>query len=196
MQSFSTESAPQVKRRKLEHDAGLKSVEIETDDRDNVSGVNDELDHVVEEEEGPETATEGQIEEDDGPEDATDPFETHFADPDDNVLTKKLNSLQKNEWAFQKASLSGVGKAVIGMPQKEVIKSYGGSPIPGPNDLKLKQKLASVINRQRPSFDTLESQIAPYIFGYHDILFCERSPQNSESLRRLACLHAVNHVFK
>ena len=34
------------------------------------------------------------------------------------------------------------------------------------------------------------------MFNYHDILFPARSVSNAESLRRLTCLHALNHILK
>jgi U3 small nucleolar RNA-associated protein 25 len=66
----------------------------------------------------------------------------------------------------------------------------------GPAELKLKQKLAGVISKQLVEFDGLEKYIAPSIFNYQDILYCERRPTNSEILRRLVCLHVINHIFK
>ncbi|KAK2818452.1 rRNA-binding ribosome biosynthesis protein utp25, partial [Arthroderma sp. PD_2] len=56
----------------------------------------------------------------------------------------------------------------------------------------LKQKLA----RNAVSFDPLSSSLTPYIFGYRDTLFCSRTTQNSDKLRDLYCLHALNHVLK
>jgi U3 small nucleolar RNA-associated protein 25 len=200
MQSLSAESAPQVKRRKLEHTSNPKAEEIGVTERvADAEAVAEETDLVEEEEEGPETATDGLLEDEDQdePEDASDPFEAHFADPDDNLLGKRLRSLQQNEWTSQKAALLKVGKAVISVPQKEDTKgSNGSTPVSGPEELKLKQKLAGAMLKQLPSFDALEKSIAQYIFGYQDVLFCERSPSNSASLRRLTCLHAINHVFK
>jgi U3 small nucleolar RNA-associated protein 25 len=85
----------------------------------------------------------------------------------------------------------------MSLPQTDVASGVVvPASISGPRDLKLKQKLAGVISKQIPNFEPLEKSIAGYMFNYQDILYCERNPTNSDSLRRLACLHAVNHVFK
>jgi len=42
----------------------------------------------------------------------------------------------------------------------------------------------------------LEATLASHIFNYQDLLFPVRSTANAESIRRLACLHAMNHVLK
>ena len=38
--------------------------------------------------------------------------------------------------------------------------------------------------------------LASSLSSYQDLLFCDRSPQNAKDLRKLTCLHALNHVFK
>ncbi|KAG0652157.1 U3 small nucleolar RNA-associated 25 [Hyphodiscus hymeniophilus] len=193
MHSIVTESAPQSKRRKLEHIEESKKLDSEN----NEGRVDEIVDDVEEDEEGPETATDGLLDDDDGPEDASDPFEAHFADPDDNALARRLKSIQINQWTSRKAVLPGLGKVVIGLPQDdEYSAATTMAPVTKPGGLKLKQKLASVISKQRPAFDDLEKVIAPLIFNYQDILYCERAPAVGESLRRLTCLHAINHVFK
>ncbi|TVY20352.1 U3 small nucleolar RNA-associated protein 25 [Lachnellula arida] len=194
MQSLTADSVPQAKRRKLEHPTEVK--EVPGSDSEDLEDQTRDADVVVEAEEGPETATDGLLEEENDDEDASDPFETHFANPEDNFLSKRLKALQLNQWTTQKTLLPKFGKAVISLPQTDDTKTGMIHTVSGPGDLKLKQKLAAVISKQRPTFDPLEKSIAAYMFNYQDILYCERSPINSESLRRLACLHAVNHVFK
>ena len=194
MQSFTADSVPQVKRRKLDLVPGSKAAKFEEDSSEIVVGSSDEADEL---EEGPETATEGLIEDGDDLEDSSDPFEAHFADPDDNVLSRRLKSLEASKWTTQKSSIPNFGKVLLSVPDSEDSQAvFELKPVSGPADLKLKQKLAVVISKQKVEFDHLERCIAPSIFNYQDILFCERRPTNSESLRRLACLHAVNHIFK
>jgi len=197
MQSLASESAPQSKRRKLDHPAEPSEAK-EVPARDlNIVEQGEDADVVEEEEEGPEIATDGLLEDNDDEQDASDPFEVHFADPEDNLLAKRLKAVQSNSWTTTKTLLPRFGKVVMGLPQTDLVS--GGATlasISGPRDLKLKQKLSGVISKQRPNFDPLEKNIAAHMFNYQDILYCERTPTNSDSLRRLACLHAVNHVFK
>lgn len=198
MQSLAADSAPEAKRRKLEHPQETIAAEpVEESNSVELDNQAEDPDVVEEEEEGPETEVDPMEDGDEESEDASDPFEAHFADPEDNVLSSRLKALEKNQWITQKTVLPNVGKAVISMPQTEGSKNCTlPDPISGPEYLKLKQKLAGVVAKQRPLFADLGKSIAPCIFNYQDILYCERNPTNSESLRRLACLHAVNHVFK
>jgi U3 small nucleolar RNA-associated protein 25 len=202
MQHLIADSAPQIKRRKLDHGSELGAPQNE--DLEDVEDVEDDqvrgdVDQVEEPEEGPETAIDGLLEdgEENDSEDASDPFEAHFADPDENLLSRRLKSLQNNQWATQKSLLPKVGRLIFSVPQEDGLRlDSAPATISGPGDLKLKQKLASVISKQKPSFDSLEKYIAPYIFNYRDVLYCERDLNNSQNLQRLVCLHAVNHVFK
>jgi U3 small nucleolar RNA-associated protein 25 len=196
MESFTASVSPQAKRRKIDQVPESRPSKVGQEE-DFGAGIED-ADEVQEPEEGPETAVDGLLEEDeDDLEDASDPFEAHFADPDNNVLSRRLKSLDKNLWTTQKLSLPKSGKVTMSFPGDEDNKSSTGlKPISGPAELKLKQKLAGFMSKERPEFDEVEKYIAPAIFSYQDVLYCERRPTNSESLRRLACLHAINHVFK
>jgi U3 small nucleolar RNA-associated protein 25 len=197
MQSLASESAPQPKRRKLDHPTeSSEAKELAASDSEVVEQGED-ADIVEEDEEGPETATEGLLEDDDDEENASDPFEAHFADPEDNLLAKRLKAVQSNSWTMTKTVLPKFGKVVMSLPETDIVSGDAApTTISGPRDLKIKQKLAGVVSKQRPTFDPLEKSMAAYMFNYRDILYCERNPTNSDSLRRLACLHAVNHVFK
>lgn len=180
----------QVKRRKLEHNPNPEGRPLETPGTEDV-------DEVEEPEEGPEPSIDGDIAGDDDVEDSSDPFEAHFADPDDNLLSKRLEALRVNSWTIQRTRISSLGRALQGTPNTgEDSPTSSTTPISAPKELKLKQKLLAVMETQKPSFDKLEGSLAPLLFGYQDVLFCERSTSNSQSLRRLTCLHAVNHVFK
>jgi len=189
MQSLAAENVSEAKRRKLEHVQELDEPGGDQADRLRPDEVG--------EAEGLGTAKDGFLEDDDELEDASDPFEAHFADPDRNFLLRRLQALQQGSWISQKVKVPKIGKAVISLPRVEGEKNdFELCSVSRPVDLKLKQKLASVVAKQRSSFDSLEKYMAPLIFNYQDVLFCERNTLNAESLRRLACLHALNHVFK
>jgi len=157
-----------------------------------------DVDQVEELEEGPETAVDGVFEEEEHEsEDASDPFELRIANPNDNLLSRRLKALKNRQWTTQKSSIPKVGKVIITTPD-EIGDGDPGLPatVSSIGGLKLKQKLAASVTKQVTTFDPLEQTITPFIFNYHDILFCERSPATSERLRRLTCLHVINHIFK
>jgi U3 small nucleolar RNA-associated protein 25 len=200
MQSLAAESGHQIKRRKLGHIQERKvaqSEEVELDQPEKEVADTEDTDHVEEAEEGPETATDDLLQDDEDMKDASDPFELHFADPDNSLLSERLKSLQRDQWKTEKVVLPKAGKAVISVPMSDDLEALVTPPsVSGPDGLKLKQKLIGVVMKQRPSFDDLERIIAPLIFNYQDVLYCDRRPTNAESLRRLTCLHVVNHIFK
>lgn len=69
-------------------------------------------------------------------------------------------------------------------------------PVSSPANLSLKHKLQESAAVKNFSFDAVEQSLAPYMFGYRDLHYCNRSSNNGKSVRQLACLHALNHVFK
>ncbi|KAI9835533.1 MAG: hypothetical protein M1819_001984 [Sarea resinae] len=191
---------PQRKKRKTEQNLpeertnGLKT-EAETD---KVDGEVD-VDLVEEPEEGAEPVADSlaeaqDIDEDD---DASDPFEVHFANPDENVLATRLQAISQNKWHMEKVDSNDEARLVLYTPEVDAVASVSArSQITSPNDLKLKRKLRGPATKLMPQFDAVQKVIAPYIFNYQDLLFCGRTPANAESLRRLTYLHALNHIFK
>jgi U3 small nucleolar RNA-associated protein 25 len=108
-----------------------------------------------------------------------------------------LKALKSQHWTTQKSPLPKVGKAIICIPDETAVSDpITPAVISSPAGLMLKQKLAISLAKQITTFDLLEQSIVPFIFNYNDILFCGRTPANSERLRRLTCVHAVNHIFK
>ncbi|KAL7623366.1 rRNA-binding ribosome biosynthesis protein utp25 [Parahypoxylon ruwenzoriense] len=207
MQSLSKEkeSAPRAKRRKLAHQledgkssSGLNQGATEVDEGGGVDGDEDEdrdVDHVEEAEEGPDDDVMVNDDDDDIP-DSSDPFETHFVNPDNELLQRRLKAIQTDEY-LQSNSLQNGWRLIKNLPGKDSAQSPLLQPsISGPSSLKLKHRLIETATRKRPTFDKLEQVLYPLTFSYNDILFCGRTTQNAENLRRMACLHSVNHVFK
>ncbi|WKT44575.1 U3 small nucleolar RNA-associated protein 25 [Fusarium oxysporum f. sp. vasinfectum] len=174
LQSFNNESsAPNAKRRKLDH---KKSTQSQTE----------------EDSSGEESHADDQDE--DTEKDIDHPFDVHFAHPNDNTVSQRVKSVQKNDWATKRALLHNM-RATILYPGSDT-GSEIPKPIAGLEGLQLKQKLRETSSRKIGDFDALQRNLGPLIFNYNDVLFCDRTVQNSDSLRELACLHALNHVFK
>ncbi|KAL5623092.1 hypothetical protein FOBRF1_002342 [Fusarium oxysporum] len=201
LQSFNNESsAPNAKRRKLDHKKSTQSQteedssgeESHADDQDEDS----EKDIDRSEDEAEEQVEEKLDDEDDSEdeENPTDPFDVHFAHPNDNTVSQRVKSVQKNDWATKRELLHNM-RATILYPGSDT-GSEIPKPIAGLEGLQLKQKLRETSSRKIGDFDALQRNLGPLIFNYNDVLFCDRTVQNSDSLRELACLHALNHVFK
>ncbi|KAI0601478.1 hypothetical protein F4775DRAFT_396418 [Biscogniauxia sp. FL1348] len=202
MQSLSKDAAPTAKRRKVDHQPReSKSKRLPEPEPEPEAAASDEeerdVDLVEEPEEGPddEMAMDDEDDEDDMP-DSSDPFETHFVNPDPDTLAKRIKSAQDNDYQSKKSEKNG-WKLVTNIPEKDVDQSIPPSTtLSGLSSLKLKQKLAETASKKKTTFDKLEQVLYPLTFSYQDLLFCGRTVKNAESLRRMACLHAVNHVFK
>ncbi|EXL57032.1 hypothetical protein FOCG_04419 [Fusarium oxysporum f. sp. radicis-lycopersici 26381] len=201
LQSFNNESsAPNAKRRKLDHKKSTQS-QTEEDSSGEESHAEDQDEDTEKDIDRSEDEAEEQVEEklddEDDSEDEenpTDPFDVHFAHPNDNTVSQRVKSVQKNDWATKRALLHNM-RATILYPGSDT-GSEIPKPIAGLEGLQLKQKLRETSSRKIGDFDALQRNLGPLIFNYNDVLFCDRTVQNSDSLRELACLHALNHVFK
>ncbi|KAI9673283.1 MAG: rRNA-binding ribosome biosynthesis protein utp25 [Trizodia sp. TS-e1964] len=126
-----------------------------------------------------------------------DPFEQHFANPNPDILSERLEAMSKNSYRLQKVKCPIRGNVIMSSPNiKEDLAPPLSRKYAGPKQLKLKPKLMESALAIQGSFDCLSRGLAPIIFNYQDLLYCDRTPDNAQSLRFLYCLHALNHVFK
>ncbi|KXJ91165.1 hypothetical protein Micbo1qcDRAFT_135588 [Microdochium bolleyi] len=197
MQSLAEEkeSAPRAKRRKLEHQPTAAETGMDVDSEEDPDAGDKDLDFVEEPEEGPETDV--VLDEDEGDsddEDLTDPFETHIVNSDPVEVGQRIKAVKSKDYATSQTELNAwrLTSSVPGAKSKP----HQPQTMAGPAGLKLKKKLVDSAAKLRPNFDKLEQVLYPPTFGYQDMLFCGRTPRNAQSLRRMYCLHAVNHVFK
>ncbi|TGJ88693.1 hypothetical protein E0Z10_g78 [Xylaria hypoxylon] len=203
MQSLEKDSAsstaPNAKRRKLDHQPPSAEVPSTAEEEKEDSSDDEEHDADLVEELEEEPANEIDLEDNDDDEDtpdATDPFETHFVNPDNTEYSTRLKGIQSSVYQPKQLERNGwrVLRSTPGQDSDQT--SQPPATLSGPSSLKLKHRLIETASKLRPTFDKLEQIMYPITFGYQDLLFCGRSASNSESLRRMACLHAVNHVFK
>ncbi|KAI1371983.1 DUF1253-domain-containing protein [Hypoxylon crocopeplum] len=197
MQSLSKESVPRAKRRKLDHQPEeVKSSTKPEQETEPASEDGDrDIDHVDDPEEGPEDDIVVDDDDEDIP-NSSDPFETHFVSPDPDVSQKRIKAIEANEYSQLNSEHNG-WRLIRNLPGKDSAQSTSlPPPISGPSGLNLKHRLVETASRKGPTFDKLEQVLYPLTFAYNDILFCGRTTKNAEDLRRMACLHSVNHIFK
>lgn len=60
----------------------------------------------------------------------------------------------------------------------------------------LKQKLGGPAAKLVPEFQGLHQDLSSSIFDYRDVLFPLRTPSNADHLRKLSCIHLLNHLYK
>ncbi|KAI7760077.1 hypothetical protein LZL87_007370 [Fusarium oxysporum] len=201
LQSFNNErSAPNTKRRKLNHKKSTQSQpeEDSSGEESHADGQDEDTEKDIDRaEDEAEEQVEEQLDDEEDSEDEenpTDPFDVHFAHPNDDTVSQRVKSVQKNDWATERALLQNM-RATILYPGSDT-GSEIPKPIAGLEGLQLKQKLRDTSSHKIGDFDALQRNLGPLIFNYNDVLFCDRTVRNSDSLRELACLHALNHVFK
>ncbi|KAI1336755.1 putative nucleolus protein required for cell viability [Xylariaceae sp. FL0016] len=201
MQSFQKDSAPRSKRRKLGHKSE-KTESMPAQEPEKEPGDDDErdLDLVEEPEEGLEEEVlaedDGSIGDDEDIPDSSDPFEAHYVDPDQSHFKERLKAINSGDYKSTQREKNG-WRLFTSMPGIDPTQIAKEAPtMSGPLSLKLKHRLIETATKKRSTFDKLEQVLYPITSGYQDLLFCGRSPRLAENLRRMACLHAVNHVFK
>jgi U3 small nucleolar RNA-associated protein 25 len=192
LQSFShadSSGEHKAKRRKLVDDR-----EIEVDE----AGIEPDVDGSSDsgaEEHSEDSDAEDEVEEEENA-DGNDPYEVHFANPDDNELSRRLKSVQGGEWRTEKQALGKAANMIVSIP-----RCVDSSPLrkklpTSAAELPLKERLAKDASGT-VSLDTeVEQNIASLMFSYNDLLVANRTPQNAGDMRNMACLHAVNHVLK
>lgn len=129
----------------------------------------------------------------DDDEDAGDPFETHFDHPDETDLKNRLQKSKAGDFTTKNAKLDVIGKLAFARPAEIEIELPRISSL---KDVKLKKRLAEPAAKVMSSFTPLQKELAPGITNYSDLLLGGRTPENAGQLRDLACLHAMNHLYK
>lgn len=199
LQGFKDESAPRAKRRKLDHKRSSQppadSTLLNESGEDEPEDGDQDVDK-VEEPENPAIDLDEEPEDDSSDEEghSTDPFDVHFAHADEQLSSKRVQAAKKGEWTTKRALVQ---------PWRATLMYPGASgdfePLSEASSLdsfRLKQKLKETAGKKMSNLSEVEKSLGPLLFGYHDILYCDRTVKNSQSLRQLVCLHALNHVFK
>ena len=184
-------SEPQRKRRKTSNDQEFRGIEVLGEEVDPIEEPESRDDSGAE-------ALESDMEDADQLGENYDPFVKHFGRPDDDKgLEQKIQAVKENNWSTMEAMKVQKWSCTLKIPQVP-----GSAPEPCSHtvsalkELTLKQRLRESSRELIPLMDKLSGNLAFNLFNYHDIFFPHRTLDNSEILRKLACLHAINHVFK
>jgi U3 small nucleolar RNA-associated protein 25 len=183
---------PRRKRRKIDQDESDQEQKVLSDDESDVSEAQEGAE--AEQEPSDSDAEVDQDDDDDDDDDATDAFDTHFASPDANDLSQRLQSLTNNQWRSEKLKLDNEASLIISLPESAPISSR--KPIKSVSQLNLKQRIVEPAKKHIPSLSELAQAIAPSLYSYQDILCAARTLENASELRHMATLHAINHVYK
>jgi U3 small nucleolar RNA-associated protein 25 len=129
-------------------------------------------------------------------EDPADAFDLHFANPDDNVLSRRLKEVAEKQWHTQNFVRDG-GKWTVSKPGVVTANDENvAHTFPEPSSFKIKQRLSEKGKATLNHLAGAEKSFASTTLSYRDALFGARTVPNSSSLRSITCLHALNHITK
>ncbi|XP_078352383.1 U3 small nucleolar RNA-associated protein 25 homolog [Oculina patagonica] len=131
-----------------------------------------------------------------------DPFTAHFEQDLDDGVEKHLSNLKT--WQQKTRKIPSFGSVT------EIIPSAEGLPTVHINfdkettftDLMVKARLGQAwqainnIPGSEGMFTPLQQDLFGHINSYQDLFYSNRTFQNGDEIRRLYCLHAVNHILK
>lgn len=126
-----------------------------------------------------------------------DAFSKHFSETKAEELEQKIQAIKNNTWNTEKRGKQLQWSHTLSVPSVPVLSASASfSNISSTTDMMLKQRLQVSAEKVIPALDKLTGNVASALFNYRDVLYPQRTLQNSETLRKLTCLHALNHVFK
>lgn len=193
LQGFNDTSAPSSKRRKLDHQPKT-STQGAANSKSEVAEDAEDLDEEPAEES--DDGVEEQPDENDSEDeqDATDPFDLHFSHPDEQNSSKRVKAAKAGEWSTTRAMVQP-WRATFQDPGSQTVAD-APSPAADLGSFNLKQKLKETAAKKVGKFGDVEKSLGPLLFNYRDVFHSGRTVRNAQSMRRLVCLHALNHVFK
>lgn len=136
------------------------------------------------------------LDDDSDDDDEADPFVTHFDHPDEQLSARRVQAVKKGEWATKRTLVAPW--RVTQMQPGESVADDVPAPVSGLDGFRLKKKLRESAEGKMggKKFGEIEKKLGPMLFGYRDMLYCDRTVKDSQALKQLTCLHALNHVFK
>ncbi|MCJ1440069.1 MAG: rRNA-binding ribosome biosynthesis protein utp25 [Stictis urceolatum] len=203
LQSLSASTSdrkPTRKRQKLSADVSSSIAaipEAQDESRSSAGADNpnvDEADEAVSESgEEPSDTESAELSEDGDANDSVDLFESHFNEVSEEYISKAVTEFQSSTWKPRKSvSKDGFKEVYVGPPETD----SRVSGLTSTKEIGLKQRLRRRAEKALPSFDGIYEQLAGAVFGYRDVLFCERTSRNAPTLRYMTSLHILNHVLK
>ncbi|KAL8841065.1 MAG: hypothetical protein Q9170_001090 [Blastenia crenularia] len=115
-------------------------------------------------------------------------FNRHFADPDEDEISNRLQAVKDNQWVTQKLLGGPIWSAIFRRPIHSRNTNMATTTF--------KRKFEKAAERLLSNASDLSSQLSSSIFTYQDISFSARSLQNADEIRWLTSVHCLNHIFR
>jgi U3 small nucleolar RNA-associated protein 25 len=154
-----------------------------------------EDDHVFAEPEGDDDVEEIDHESTVDEESQNDPYEFHFSAAGGDGLAARIDLVKSGQWTTRKSAIgSNISRHHAFVERSD--HSAEKATFKSIKDFSLKERLVLPAVKHIPTLSDFERRIATDLLNYTDALVSTRTVNNAESLRKLSCLHAVNHVLK
>ncbi|KAI4089690.1 MAG: hypothetical protein LQ344_005261 [Seirophora lacunosa] len=183
---------PKRKRRKIEPVEVPTSLHAEyTEANGDLDGIQTDDEEAASEEDSADESGE------DGNAAKLDYFTRHFADHDEQDTVKRMQAVTEKLWVAEN-SRPGASWSVM----RRYPKTSQGSELNGhdnksrPLGFKFKPKFEKAARELLSAPNEPLKQLSASVLSYQDVLFSARSLENAEEVRRLAGVHALNHVFR
>ncbi|KAL8961039.1 MAG: hypothetical protein Q9193_002352 [Seirophora villosa] len=183
---------PKRKRRKIEPAEVPTSLHAEyTEANDDLNGNQTDDEEAASEEDSADESGE------DGYPAKFDYFTRHFADRDEQDTVKRIQAVTEKPWVAENSRLGASWSVMRRYP-----KTSQGSELNGhdnksrPLGFKFKPKFEKAARELLSNRNEPLKQLSTSVLSYQDVLFSARSLENAEEVRRLAGVHALNHVFR
>ena len=131
-------------------------------------------------------------------EDHSDLFTKHFIEAgEEGELSTRIADVREDRWHLDQSPTQGEWSFSYKSPESKIIPAnewaFAATKL---ESVQIKERLRAAAARIFPRFDQLTAHLASSITAYRDVLFPLRTLQKADTLRKLVCLHSLNHVFK
>ncbi|KAF1814495.1 nucleolus protein required for cell viability [Eremomyces bilateralis CBS 781.70] len=128
----------------------------------------------------------------------SDPFHYHLGDRDEERLQNRISALKDNSIVSSSAKPRSGGSVQVLRPT--TTGSSGDLKLPtstlDPDALAIKSRFQESAQKVLKKAGDLDKDLAEHIFTYRDTMFASRTVKNAARIRKLTCLHMINHIFK
>lgn len=122
-----------------------------------------------------------------------DAYRSHFDPTTDEELAARITAAAAGAWKTESSTKDAMTTTLSHTSEADSASNVYAGPTTNWSHLGVKTRLR---NGLQSKLNATERQIAPSLFGYKDVLYAARTLDNADNLRRLVCLHALNHVYK
>ena len=125
-----------------------------------------------------------------------DTFAIHLEEQDEACLRRKIKGIEGRSWSTLKGFPSSGWKSMEFSPDSEEGNIPRKTSQVSLKHFRPKRKLQKAADSVLTSLTGIDAWIGQAILNYQDLLFTDRNFINALTIQKVACFHALNHIFK